>query len=190
MRVLTTGRSGFLLSNVLHLFDWEIIPYEYGNEYSNIDLILHFGSPTDYIDFENKVGMASGMIDITTKLVTEALANDCKLIFASSMGALYPEDDYSVYKKAMEQYIEALVPDHVIMRIPRVYGKNRKKGLMRRFHLGHINDSDWNNQIEYIDIHDFIGWFVEILSKNGIQFYNGNLRYNTIKELKEIYCKY
>jgi nucleoside-diphosphate-sugar epimerase len=126
---------------------------------------------------------------MTTKLATEALANNCKLIFASSVGAVYLEDEYSIYKRAMEQYIQALVPNHLILRIPRVYGTDKKKGLMRRIQNDDIGKDDWEKLIDYIDISDFKKWFNENLNNIGIQCYTGSMRTNTIQELKELYCE-
>ena len=190
MRVLVSGSSGFLMSNALRFTDWEIVKYEYGQVYNDIDLVLHFASPSDGVDFQNKSGMAISMVDMTIKMVNEALVNRCKIIFASSMGAVFLDNEYDVYKKAMEQYIEALCPDHLILRIPRVYGTDRQKGLMRLIRLGVIRDEDWDKEVEYIDILDFVDWFHNILSENSIQYYTGQQRKNTIREIKEIYCKY
>lgn len=187
MNVLVSGANGFLLRNTLKDYDWNIIEYQVGEEYNNIDLVIHFASPTDTFEFQNKEKMAVTMIDMTLKMVTETLANNCKMIFASSMAATILEDNYGVYKRAMEQYISAIVPDNLILRIPRVYGKDKNKGLMKKIRLNTIDN--WNKEIDYIDIEDFKIWFKEVLNKNMIQYYNKTYRTNTIKELKEIYCK-
>jgi nucleoside-diphosphate-sugar epimerase len=189
MKVLTTGKSGFLLRNTLSLFDWEIIEYEFGKSYEDIDLVLHFGSPTDIYDLSDKEKTAFSMIDLTIKVVYESISNNCRIIFASSMGAEFLEDEYSIYKRAMEQYISANVDDHLILRIPRVYGFDKQKGLMKRIRLNEIPETDLNNKIEYIDILDFTHWFKRILSEKGVKYYNEKKRNNTIKERKDIYCK-
>ena len=190
LRVLTTGSSGFLLRNTLPDYDWEIIPYEYGTNYNNIDLIVHFGGPSDALDFQNKIGMAISMINVTLKLVTESLHNDCKMIYASSLGAVFLENEYDIYKRSMEQYIETMVSDHLILRIPRVYGSDRDKGLMRQIRECKIKDEDWGKPIQYIEIEDFKVWFSEILNKNGIKCYNKMMWNRTIKQIKELYCEF
>lgn len=190
VRVLVTGSTGFLLRNVIPKYDWELVQYEHGNDYDNISLVLHFGSPSDSFDFQFKSIMAVSMIDITIGMAKQAQRNNCKMVFASSMAAVYLEDEYGIYKRAMEQYIHALVDNHVIMRIPRVYGSDRKKGLMKKIANGHIRRDEWDRQIEYIDITDFSKWFDDILIESGIQYYNGQLRSNTIKEIKELFCEF
>jgi len=187
MNVLVSGAKGFLLRNTLKDYNWNIIEYQAGEEYNNIDLVIHFASPTDTFEFQDKEKMAVTMIDMTLKMVTETLANDCKMIFASSMAAAILEDDYGIYKRAMEQYISALVPDNLILRIPRVYGKDKNKGLMKKIRDNNIDG--WDKEIEYIDIDDFKNWFKEVLNKNMIQYYNKTYRKNTIKEIKDIYCE-
>lgn len=189
IKVLVSGGSGFLLRNTLPDYNWDIIDYEYGEEYQNIDIVVHFASPTDVYDFRYKEDMAIGMIDLTLKMVDESLANNCKMIFASSMAAEVLDDEYGIYKRAMEQYIQAIVPDHLILRIPRVYGVDKNKGLMKRIKLNDIKEDDWDKEIEYIDIEDFKIWFNKILNKNSVQLYNKKFRKNTILELKEKYCE-
>jgi hypothetical protein len=76
------------------------------------------------------------------------------------------------------------------MRIPRVYGSDRKKGLMKKIANGHIRRDEWDRKIEYIDISDFSKWFDDILIEHGVQYYNGRLRSNTIKEIKELFCEF
>lgn len=188
LRVLVTGSSGFLLRNSLPHHGWDIVKYEKGKDYYNIDMIIHFGSPTDVYDFEDKEGMATGMIDLTVDLVQIAIKNNAKFVFASSMAVDFLDDDYGVYKKAMEQYIQALVPQHLIMRIPRVYGKDKHKGLMKRIRNDDIGPDDWDKEIQYITIEDFRGWFHEILSIYGVKYYEGKYKKNTIQEIKEIFC--
>lgn len=193
--VLVSGRNGFLMRNTLPVLKekYEIIEFNYNqysfNGYTDIDLILHFASPSDSNDFQDKRNMAFAMVDLTQIMIKIAKENNCKFIFASSMSAQFLEDDYGIYKKAMEQYIQALLKDYLILRIPRVYGKDRNKGLMRKIRQGLIPNNEMNNIIEYIDIEDFKVWFNQNLNKNGILYYSNEFRTNTIKEIGEIYCE-
>jgi nucleoside-diphosphate-sugar epimerase len=194
MKILVTGKNGFLMRNILPLFhEHEIIEFnETQNVYSGyfgIDLILHFASPSDSYDFKDKVRMATSMVDLTQTMVRLAEINECKLVFASSLAADFLDDDYGVYKKAMEQYIQALVNDHLILRIPRVYGTDRRKGLMKKIELNDVPEEDWESVVGYADIYDFVSWFIQNLNKLGIQYYNGDIKYHTIREIKEIYCE-
>lgn len=190
IKVLVTGSTGFLLRNILPNYNWELIKYEPGIDYNDIDLVLHFGSPSDSFDFQFKSIMAVSMIDTTIGMVKQAQRNKCKMIFASSMAAVYLEDDYGIYKKSMEQYITALIDNYVIMRIPRVYDSDRKKGLMKKIAHGHIRRDEWDKKIEYINIADFSKWFDDILIESGIQYFNGQLRQNTIKEIRDLFCEF
>lgn len=193
MRILVTGNAGFLLRNSIAAFrGHDIIQFDQSQYldkgYYDIDLIIHFASPSDSYDFKDKIKMAVTMIDLTQVMVDIAGKNKCKLVFASSMAADILEDDYGIYKRAMEQYIQALTDNYLILKIPRVYGKDRTKGLMKKIKLGDV--TDWNKTIEYIDINDFTNWFIENLSKTGIEYYSGKVQKNTIKEIKEKYCEF
>ena len=190
MNVLVSGDSGFLLRNTLPDYaEWNIISYEHGKSYNNIDMVVHFASPSDRYDFKDKTRMARSMVELTLDLVYEAKYNSSKFIFASSMGAKFLEDEYSIYKRAMEQYISHVLSDYLILRIPRVYDKNRNKGLMYRIRNDEIEQSDWDNKIQYITLDDFRVWFKNSLTKSGIQYYDEPYRVNTIKELKELFCE-
>lgn len=188
LNVLVTGQHGFLLQNIIPNYNWNIIPYKSGQIYNDIDLIIHFASPTDKYDFLDKKKMAETMINLTINIVNEAKTQNKKLIFASSCAAEFLDDEYGIYKRSMEQYISAILNDYLILRIPRIYGKDKNKGLMKRIKLNDIDD--WNKQVSYVDIHDFIEWFNSMLNKSGIQSFNGNIKINTIKEIKEIYCEF
>lgn len=190
MNVLISGSTGFLLRNTLEDFDFNILKYEFNKSYSNIDLIIHFASFTDTFEFENKKEMSFIMLDYSLELIKIAKNNNCKFIFASSVAAEELKDEYGVYKKCIELYICANLEKFCILRIPRVYGHDRKKGLMRKIKENLISENDMFNVIEYIDIEDFKIWFNSCLNKNGILTYNKKLKTNTIKELKDIYCTY
>ena len=188
MRYLVTGERGFLLSGVMGEFKGEVISYEYGESYQNIDVVVHFASPVDRYEFRDKRNMAHTMVDYSLSLVEIAKENNAKFIFASSRAAGVCDDDYGVYKKFLEQYIEANIYNHLIYRIPRVYGSERKKGLMKQLRLDDIdNPSDYNKSLHYLDIEDFRSWFKENLYNTGIVEYEGLYRINTIEEIKNLY---
>jgi nucleoside-diphosphate-sugar epimerase len=192
--ILITGERGFLLRNCKFLFkDYNVQYYKSGEsseKYYNIDTIIHFASPTDTFEFKDKLKLSKSMIDLTIELIKLAQELDAKFIFASSEAAIHLENEYGINKRAMEQYIESYLSDYLILRIPRVYGVDKNKGLMKKIRLNEISEFDLKNQIiEYIDIEDFKMWFKKILTKNKIQYYNKTKRKNTIQEIKDIYCQ-
>ena len=189
--VLITGERGFLLRNCKFLFkDCNVQYYKPNTKYYDIDTIVHFASPSDTFEFKDKLKLSKSMIDLTIELIKLAQELDAKFIFASSMAAEYLDNDYGINKKAMEQYIESYLSDYLILRIPRVYGIDKDKGLMKKIRLNEISEFDLKNQtVEYIDIEDFKMWFTNVINKTGIQKYIKQQRKNTIQEIKDIYCQ-
>ena len=189
--VLITGERGFLLRNCKFLFkDCNVQYYKPNTRYYDIDTIVHFASPSDTFEFKDKLKLSKSMIDLTIELIKLAQELDAKFIFASSMAAEYLDNDYGINKKAMEQYIESYLSDYLILRIPRVYGVDKDKGLMKKIRLNEISEFDLKNQtVEYIDIEDFKIWFTDVINKTGIQKYIKQQRKNTIQEIKDIYCQ-
>ena len=187
MRVLATGSSGFLLRNALPDSGLDVREYKPERGVHGVKYILHFSGPSDCYDFQNKEAMAHSMIDRTVKMCTLCNKENAKMVFASSLGAVEMRDEYSVYKRALEQYIQATCPNHLILRIPRVYGADRQKGLMKRIREGNIRGEDWGNTIKFIDIEDFKVWFNSVLGEHGVQYYMGDYRTVTIQEIKEFY---
>ena len=189
--VLITGERGFLLRNCKFLFkDCNVQYYKPNTQYYDIDTIVHFASPSDTFEFKDKLKLSKSMIDLSIDLIKLAQELDAKFIFASSMAAEYLDNDYGINKKAMEQYIESYLSDYLILRIPRVYGIDKDKGLMKKIRLNEISKFDLKNQtVEYIDIEDFKMWFTNVINKTGIQKYIKQQRKNTIQEIKDIYCQ-
>lgn len=189
--ILITGERGFLLRNCKFLFkDCNVQYYKPNTQYYDIDTIVHFASPSDTFEFKDKLKLSKSMIDLSIELIKLAQELDAKFIFASSMAAEYLDNDYGINKKAMEQYIESYLSDYLILRIPRVYGIDKDKGLMKKIRLNEISKFDLKNQtVEYIDIEDFKIWFTDVINKTGIQKYIKQQRKNTIQEIKDIYCQ-
>ena len=62
----------------------------------------------------------------------------------------------------MENYIKAHFENYRIIRIPRVYGKDRKNGLMK-FLRERPLESFHNKKINFIDIDDFISILIKVI---------------------------
>lgn len=187
MKILVSGEKGFLLSSCINELDGEIIPYEFGQNYYDIDMVIHFASPNDKYEFEDKGSMAFSMIDYSLYVIKQAIYNSAKIVFASSKAADKPDTEYGIYKRCIEQYIQGRTDNHLIYRIPRVYGSNRKKGLMKQLRLNDIDPEDLNKTISYLDIEDFKKWFIGNIDKTGIVRYTNGYRKNTIREIGKIY---
>ena len=117
------------------------------------------------------------------------LFNNAKFIFASTCGVEDLTDDYCVYKKFFEQYIQAMTDNHLIYRIPRVYGRGRKKGLMKSLRDDDVPIGDYHKEVEYIDIQDFREWFLSGINNTGILEYDRPKKLNTIREIKTVYVE-
>ena len=178
------------MRNILKNYNWSTETLKENQEYTNKDLVIHFASPADIYDFKDKNKMVNANIDLTIAAVNAANKNKCKLIFASSMAVDNIENEYGILKKAAELYIETHCNNYCIMRIPRVYGQGRDKGLMKRIKNNNINKLDWDKEVEYIDIQDFKDWFDIVLNKNMIQYYDKSYKKHTIKQIKELYCEF
>ena len=185
MRYLVSGHKGFLFSSLP--LEGTIVPYEDGSNYFGVDEVIHFACPNDKYEFQDIGNMAYMMVDYSIGILEQALNNGAKFIFASSHAAVHLQDDYGVYKKSFEQYIHARTDNYLIYRIPRIYGSDRKKGLMRQLRENDIPDSDMDKEVDYLDISDFQKWFMENMDKTGIITYDGEFRRNTIKEIEKIY---
>ena len=169
-----TGQRGFLLSNLLpHLV---------------LDnCVIHFGSPSCREEFTPE----------STKQMVNDVKNLLKLnkpiVFASSVGVRIPGDEIQELYNEAKRQCEKLIVDsgvpYIILRIPRVYGAQRTKGLVQYTRDNKIDD--WNKTLEYLDIDDFVKETAEFLNTqpfNNIKEYE-NLTINTIQEIKARYIK-
>jgi len=168
-----TGSNSFLLSHL----NLEVS-----------DCIIHFGAPSCLSEFTRE--STNQMIEDTKKLLKLPQNN---IIFASSMGVeVHSHNPYQQMYNDAKRKCEKLIIDsgknYCILRIPRVYGPDRKKGLIQALRKNEVPKEDYNKVIEYLDIKDFIKQTQNININYNIIYYN-NLRTNTIQEIKKIYIK-
>lgn len=162
--ILVTGWRGYLASNLIKSISHNnnIILFEgdvrCSKAYDNIDLVLHFASPSDRVEFLDVARTSSTIIEGTINILNIARSNNCRFVFASTLGVCYLDDDcvYKISKLAMEKYIMSMYNNYVILRIPRVYSKCRRKGLIRQLRDDIVPVTDYDKQIEYITINDFV----------------------------------
>lgn len=189
MRILVTGFNGYLASNlILDLNVHEILRYEYDvrdlHMYSDIDMILHFASPSDSIEFKDAYKTLTTIIDGTLNMIKIARANKCKIVYASTAGVIQPDNIYCHCKLLMEKYIKSDYNNYIILRIPRVYSKCRKKGLMRQIRSNTIPEEDMNSIVEYITLQDFINQTKPVLSETNITHEYTITSSNSIQDIK------
>lgn len=193
MNKLITGSDGFLASHLQqHLkmiqYNHRLEEIDINSDLVNISEIWHFASPSEDIEFRDDLNTFKSIVIGTANIIALCKKNNIKLIFASSLAADLPEHqicNYGKYKKLAEKMIIYSGIDYCILKIPRVYGKDRKKGLMKKINQNLIHKDDMHNIVEYLDISDFINQTLNN-TKCKIYYYE-NLKQNTITEIKKIY---
>jgi nucleoside-diphosphate-sugar epimerase len=191
-KFLVTGEHGYLahalitelgINNVMS-YGTDVREYRV---FSDLDTILHFASPSDHDEFKDKQKTASTIINGTINLLKVAKYNNAKFVFASTMGVYSPviDDVYSTCKLAMENYIKSVYNKYVILRIPRVYSKCRKKGLMRQIRENTIPETDMNNVVEYITLQDFVNQTLPVLDQTNMTHEYKITQKKSIREIKQ-----
>ena len=203
------GYSGFIGQALLKELDKQGIKYRclgriiHGPELEGITKIIFLSSPSDSDDFKDREQTTISMIDNYVQNINTILNinPDIEVIFGSSVAVMDVgyrtidslESSYAIYKLAIEHYIRSRIKKYRIVRIPRVYGKDRKKGLMKFLREKPIEEFD-DNRIRFIDINDFTPKFVELILlepgnprrrvlSNGIQ----TDKIMTPKQIKDFY---
>ena len=192
MRTLVTGFNGYLANELIrNLSRHDIVLYRHDvrdlHMYSDIDMILHFASPSDNEEFNDIHKTSTTIIDGTINMVKIAQANKCKIVYASTMGVYNPllTDTYCICKAAMDNYIRSVYNNYIILRIPRVYSKCRKKGLMKQIKNKSIPESDYNNVIKFISLESFVQQTLPVLTNhNQVLEYDVNMSMS-IREIEQ-----
>jgi len=107
------------------------------------------------------------------------------LIYASSEIINQKErTQYKLLKLESIDIINKLSNDNFIFNIPRVYSSDREKGLIKILKDDKFN-GNFDQQIKYIDIENFLFNIKNILNKKEIIF---DYHINKIKTIKEKYA--
>ena len=189
------GHRGFIGKALIKLLKEKNIPYIElprvltENDLKGITKILFLSSPSDNNDFKNRYNTSISMMDDYIKNVNMLRNTNIFGIFGSSLAV---EDtnkysnDYTIFKIAIERYIASQLEFWGILRIPRVYGKNREKGLMQTLKYNYIDDG---STIEFIDIEDFtpnLLFAIENINNHYIINFETNKKMN-LREIKNYY---
>ena len=194
--ILVTGERGYLASGLINRLEEynTIIPYGFDvreyyvyHEVNPPTMILHFGSPSDVLEFQDSDKTSSTIIQGTINMIRLCRKSNTKIVFASTMGVYDSSMDnvYTTSKLAMENYIKSVYNNYIILRIPRVYSKCREKGLMRQIRDNTISVEDMDKEIEYITLQDFVDQTLPILIQTNITHEYKITHKKSIREIKQ-----
>ena len=184
---LVTGSRGFLCGHLCkHLTD----TLDYGDVLRRIDVdhvgaVYHFAGPSDDYDFQDAEKTIDTIVNGTRNMLGVALKNNAKFIFASTAGAETPNNVYCYGKRLMEQYIIDNCDDYVILRIPRVYDRSRKKGLMKKLRLGHVPEAELSVAVDYITLDSFLEQTLSVVGHKNIIYSYSGIQTNSIREIRD-----
>lgn len=189
VNLFTGGERGYLASVLKHHLSGDIL--DYGDilidnpDIHAFDNMYHFAGPSDLYDFKEPTRVIDIIVNGTINMLNLTKKHSGKFIFASTAGVLQPDNIYCHCKLLMENYIKSTYNNYIILRIPRVYSKCRKKGLMRQIRDNTIPQGDMNNIVEYITLQDFIKQTKPILCETNITHEYTITNRNTIQEIKQ-----
>ena len=208
--ILTTGAEGFLLSNLLKELDIENVDHlnikeldKFNpNNYDKITEVYHFAFPSSSDEWEEKLTKSLDQsLSFVRSFENFQDSKNVKFIFASSMAvdeliktqkfdSNNFQDLYAGYKAILEYAVTTIFDDVIILRIPRVYGKDRNKGLLKKLREGTFI-GDKTKVIEYMDINDWVSETKDFLKNHkspSISFPEyKNTQIKTIEEIERIY---
>jgi hypothetical protein len=105
-----------------------------------------------------------------------------KIVYYSSESVTEENNLYSFFKKLHEKILRK---SDLILRIPRVYSKDRNKGLIKVLKDGTYK-GDKDIRLEYITDSDFREFYIRNLNKEGVVKYDSEYKINTVKEIEKI----
>ena len=195
-QILVSGERGYLASalinkleesNTIILHGFDVRTNHAYHEQWSPDVILHFASPSESLEFQDKDKTCSTIIQGTINMLHLCQKFSAKIVFASTMGVYNGNMDniYTTSKLAMENYIKSIYNNYIILRIPRVYSKCRKKGLMRQIRDNTIPAKDMEKEIEYITLRDFVDQTLPILIQTNITHEYKITQKKSIREIKQ-----
>ena len=190
--LFTGSEKGFLGSNIKKRVNGNNINYGDILEENifldkKFDKVYHFAGPSDDFDFKNSKKTIETIIIGTMNMLKIAKNYKAKFIFASTKGVEEPNNVYCYSKLLMEKYIQENYDNWVILRIPRVYDKTRKKGLMKKLRLNLVSNKDMNNKIEFLTLDKFINQTLTVDKQRNIVYNYKDLYCKTIKSIKKLY---
>jgi nucleoside-diphosphate-sugar epimerase len=194
-RILVTGHKGFLCSHLIERLSPSNNIIRFGGDvrqsriYTSIDAIIHFASPSERKDFKDREKTATTIVDGTLNLLQIAKHNRAKFIFASTVGVSFAAPNvnkiYESSKLGMDTYIQSVYNDYVILRIPRVYGSERSKGLIRVLRENLVPEEDMEQELDYLTVDQFVDQTLPALDQTNVVHEYHALRTETIRQIKD-----
>lgn len=197
-RELNTGNglNGFLGKTLKlnELWDCSII---FNNRfYDKSEMVFWlFGCPSDTMEIKDNPCKLTDTLDFIIKN-KEFLKKFKHIVYASSMGAQNPEaggiqGEYNRFKRVTEFYLLNNFRSVTVLRIPRVYGKGKTKGLFKKFEIyrQETNKDEFDNSllVKYISPKMFKEWVERVYLTPGIQEYDNLYKEKTLSELYKKY---
>lgn len=191
LRIGINGWSGFIGSNLIK--KWEVdkkdieivlLPRLFRaediEEIQSLDKIIFLSGPSDAEECSKVKETAESMMDnyIFNLLVIKEYNPKVHVVYVSSEAVednltMSNQSSYAIFKIAIERYIVATMNNWTIARIPRVYGKERNKGLMKKIKNG--MDLTSHKLISFKDIDRFLVEFSsDVLYLNELEKRNRN----------------
>lgn len=152
MKVLVTGRDGFIATNLIHkmkgMSGCETIAYDKNwafhiHRLQNIDVVIHLGAVSGIKACEDDI-VESNNLNVNVSIQSIQLAketNVSKFIFASSQAAVDPTTIYGIQKKYIEEVLKISGLNYTILRLSNVFGpySSHKTSVIHQFIKNAIN---------------------------------------------------
>ena len=198
-KIILSNKNGYLINSLK----------PYLNVIQDKKVFIHFGCPSNKKRFKSKLNLFIKSRLSTLLIIAFCKIFNYKLIYASSMGIfdLFQTFEnlnkfdisktsknlnksekseklqyyYNLYKFKNELSIKKYLNNYLILRIPRVYSKTCKKGLLdpENTHF------DYNKKLDFITLQEFQNCTLKNINLTGTLNYKTQTK--TIKEILEIF---
>lgn len=213
-KILITGINGYVakifdtvLLNTDHVVtttslrgtELEEYLYEKGK---NIDILIHCGMPSSNDTYSDKE-LHEGIILQTDRLAAICRREKIYLIFPSSHVVDYGDGEINNNYKQCHIEASRLIArtgtsgglKYSIIKLPRIYSSERKKGLINSLRENKVPESDMCKAISYTDkedIYDWLGEFFESFRLDNRLFDHmiqkiPTMSFDTLEEIKKRY---
>ena len=164
----TRDRQWITLTNSIRRVKCELDGY-------NISEVWDFACPGGNFTASNFKDQIFKTLNDTRKLIKWCNNRGITLIYASSLGVEdceninYFQKIYNTSKFLNEEMIKSYCKNYKILKIPRVYGSERFKGLIQNLR-DETFTGNFEDKIEFIDIDDFVSQTLEKLKEDVTVF--------------------